>query len=72
MEAKLEADELANISNRVPGGGSSGRRASEESNTGIDGESWIVFDFTFSPADTGAVVIRMMICLMLFRLVFVF
>jgi len=72
VEGRLGTDALPSFSNRVPGGGSSGIRDSGDRVTGIGGGSRIVFSFTFSPADVGVVVIRMTICLMLFRLVLVF
>lgn len=73
MEGKLGTDELANGLNRLRGGGSSGMNVSGEgTTTGVDGESWIVVTFNFSPGDIGAVVIRMTNCLMVFRAVFDF
>lgn len=67
MEGKLGTEELAGPLNHLVGGGSRGVRVSGgRTTTGPD--LWIVPNFSFSPACSGAVVIRMTICLMLFRL----
>jgi hypothetical protein len=57
--------------NRLRGGGSSDMGVSEGRTTmGVDGESWIAVSFSFPLVDIGAVVIRMTICLIFFRLDF--
>lgn len=72
MEGKLGTDELANFLNRASGGGSSDVSVSgDRTITGAGRESWIVVNFNFPPADMGAVVIRMTIPLIPFRLVLV-
>lgn len=69
MEDKLRTDELGRFSNRAPEGGSSGIRVSGGNTSDMGDGSWIVVDFTFSSlAGMGAVVIRIKICLMAFRL----